>query len=710
MQYCAMFPEWSLDIMIYEWKQRVRSVLIAAVVFSAIDPALAEDAGRNGKSAEEQITEDEKRNMENCIAEKLDKHFFRALNPAALPAGYADAIRKNDKKTALHIAIEYFRNRPASAYFANLKARAFERETANRAVRGEITVVNIPYAFPGGKVDFLYDPTAPTGVHNPEWQWQINRMSFWNDMALSYLNQPDETLAAAFAQQLRDWVLCVPFPKPPLHWNGCGSAWRTIETGLRLMGSWQVAFEIFRKSPTVTDETLALMLASMHEQTQHVMTRYTSKNWLMMELNGAHTFAAVFPEFNGTVQIRRKSASLLSAELKKQLLPDGMQNELSPDYHSVVFGCATMLYRIAKLNNCLADLPADYAANRERAADAVIQLMTPGFTQPRTNDCYTMHTPVMLKKISGFFPEREDFLWVMTHGESGKPPAGKTPSRFLPWAGFVAMRSSWDKDATYLCFDVGPLGAAHFHQDKLNINIYKGSEELLFDDGGGQYESSPYRLYGISAAGHNTILVDGTGQNRRGPKVVRAAIDANYFTGEKFDYACGTYSDTFGAKMVKSATHKREVLFVKPDFFAVADTMKSRDGKAHDYTMLLQMETLDVKTTPSSIHGVLSGEYDLYILPLSENVKITVESGKKKPVSGWFVGRNDKALHPASTVKITAKQQMNHRFVTLLFPLKKGTALPTAERISETDWKITFAGENYTLNLADLKKNFATDQ
>ena len=646
---------------------------------------------------------DKRSDVEARIAGKLETHFFGVLNENALPPEYAEAIRKGDNATALKVAADHFRNRKTSAYFADLHDREFCPETAERAVRGDITVVNFPYQFSGGKIDFLYDPTASTRVHNPEWQWQLNRMYFWNDMALSYLHQPDEKIASAFAAQLVDWVVNIPCPEAG--WNGCGSAWRTIETGLRLMGSWQVAFEVFRKSPSLSDTALALMLASMHEQTIHAMEHRTGKNWLMMELNGVHTFAAVFPEFSDSTGLRRKSAEILCGEMKQQLLPDGLQNELSPDYHTVVFSCGAMLYNIAVQNGTLADLPEDFAAALEQAADASIRLMTPGFTQPRTNDCFTMHTPLMLKKISGFFPHRKDFQWVATAGKEGKPPKGKTASRFLPWAGFVAMRSSWRKSAAYLCFDVGPLGAAHIHQDKLNINLYKGGEELLFDDGGGQYEDSPYRLYGISAADHNTVLVDGAGQHRNAPKVAENAIDADFFSNRDFDYACGIYEDTFGGNMIKSAVHKREVLFVKPDFFAVADTMESADGNTHDYTMLLHMDTLNVKTAKNSIRGVLKGKYDLCILPLTDDVKICVDSGKNDPVSGWYVGRNDQVLHPASTVKITAEQRKDYRFLTLFFPVKKGKSQPAVKRISATDWQITFAGKTCILNLADLTKN-----
>lgn len=363
------------------------------------------------------------------------------------------------------------------------------------------------------------------------------------------------------------------------------------------------------------------------------------------------------------------------------------------------------MYNIAKQQNGTDALPDDFAKNLELLANAYLVLTAPGFTQPRSNDCFTIELKPRMQSAYKLFPHRKDFLWAASDRKEGTAPTGKTPSRFLPYAGFIAMRSSWDKDAAYLCFDVGPLGMAHAHQDKLNINIYKGGEELLFDDGGGQYEDSPFRIYGMSGYDHNTVLVDGNAQHRNAPREVSKAIDADFFSNERFDYAYGIYDATFGEKMLKSATHKREVLFVKPDFFAVADTLKSSDGKAHDYTMLLHMDTLNVKTSANSARGILSGQYDLYILQLAGDTAIAVESGKTSPVSGWYVGRNDKDLHKASTVKITAKQQKDFKFITLFFPLKKDAPAPIANSPGNGNWEIIFNGKSYKLDLNDLKSN-----
>lgn len=111
--------------------------------------------------------------------------------------------------------------------------------------------VNIPWKFPEGRVNFLFDPTAVEGPVNHEWLWQLNRHGYWGDMAKAFASTGDAKYARQFNIQLRDWVAQTDCPA---QWNGPGSAWRTIEAGLRLMGSWPVAFDIFRHSPEFTDE------------------------------------------------------------------------------------------------------------------------------------------------------------------------------------------------------------------------------------------------------------------------------------------------------------------------------------------------------------------------------------------------------------------------------------------------------------------------
>ena len=63
------------------------------------------------------------------------------------------------------------------------EAAPFDREAADRIAAGEVTVVGISWSFPSGAIDWLFNPTAARGPFNPEWTWQLNRMSFWKTLA-----------------------------------------------------------------------------------------------------------------------------------------------------------------------------------------------------------------------------------------------------------------------------------------------------------------------------------------------------------------------------------------------------------------------------------------------------------------------------------------------------------------------------------------------
>ncbi len=81
-------------------------------------------------------------------------------------------------------------------------------------------------------------------------------------MARAFRDTGDERYALAFRTQLLRWI--AQTDAPAVNRNGPGSAWRTIECGLRLLRSWQVAFDGFCKH--LDDATLLLMIASMHRQ------------------------------------------------------------------------------------------------------------------------------------------------------------------------------------------------------------------------------------------------------------------------------------------------------------------------------------------------------------------------------------------------------------------------------------------------------------
>ena len=634
------------------------------------------------------------------------EELFDHVKIEAIGKDFRTALQAEDYQTAVRLCAAHFRAKADLSLPELSYQGSFDLQVAENAVKGIVTVVNIPWAFPDGEMDFLFNPTKIQGPVNHEWLWQLNRHSFWIHMSRAYRTTRDEKFADAFRNQLLTWIAQTEIPE---QWNAPDSAFRTIECGLRLLGSWQVAFDGFKVSPSVDDVTLLLMLASMHCQSAHLVAHPTGKNWLMMESNGIYSFSVLFDEFSDAEDNRRIATDFLLAQVRGQILPDGMHNELSPDYQGVVFHCAANFYSLAKALGQAGAIPADLLVLLDQTAHAAILLSTPALTQPRTNDTYTIPTASFTGRAERLLGAKPEYTFVNTLRREGKPPQGATASAFLPYAGFAVMRSDWGADANYLCFDIGPLGMAHCHQDKLNINLYQGSQELIYDDGGGQYEKSSAREYARSGYGHNTVLVDGLAQNRKEPRQAEAAIDAGWITNESFDYAVGVYDDTFGEALLRSATHKREVRFCKPDLFCISDTLTSLDGNLHDYELLFHLDTTEAEPLAEYPNGVISKygkDREIAIIPLDREgdlVELKRLSAVTEPrMQGWYNGRNDQDLHPAITVSRSVSGVKNFRFDTLLIPVKAGASLPKVIKKSETVVMVTFDHKEYEFDLERL--------
>ena len=370
---------------------------------------------------------------------------------------------------------------------------------------------------------------------------------------------------------------------------------------------------------------------------------------------------------------------VLPREAAAQVLPDGVHYELSPNYHQVFHGTATKVYQRAHACGLGGEIPAALRDAIRLGTEGPLALVTPAFTLPNFNDTFTDPLASSLSAAAKIFPERRDFLWLVTNGREGEPPKGETASRYLPYSGFAAMRTDWTPDATYLAFDVGPLGIGHWHQDKLSFILWKGRECLVFDDGGGQYEVSARRRYALSGYDHNTMLVDGLAQNRSQPKRVAAPIDAGWRSTRDEDFAFGIYDQEFGPKRQKLAKQRREITFDKTrDVITICDVAESADGKEHDYTLLFQLDTTNVVISADGRR--VRAEYGAgkkYALEMEiggdGGERAEAVSGRLQPsLVGWFVGREYQVptVRPATTVFVKAPKGKTHRFRMVLRPVR----------------------------------------
>ena len=561
-------------------------------------------------------------------------------------------------------------------------------ERADDAARGRVRVSYIWHEFPDAKIDWFYNPTIERDdlPRNHEWLWQLGRMGFWNDLGRAYWATGDEKYAWAFVDQLRGWTR--QCPRTHDSGNYAGSAWRTIECGIRMGGSWPEAYHRFLTSPSFTDDDIVLYLKSCLEQARHLRGNPTSGNWLTMEMSGLYAVGALFPELDEAEEFRAYAIRRIHDELATQFLPDGAQVELTPGYHQVALSNILKIAEFARMVGRADDLPADFVAMTERAFDFKLRLMTPDRDLPRFNDSWDVNVPRTMEQAARLFPERGDFAWAARDGDATDAP--ETTSHVLPYAGYAAMRSGWERDANYLAFDFGTLGYGHVHQDKLNVVLWAYGRQMLFDGGGGNYESSPYRRYDIDTFAHNTGLVDGLPQRRptndRWANVSREPLDARWESAAEYDFAAGVYDEGYGDVDNRPATHVRRVLFVKPDLFVIADAFTPRDAESHTYQVRWHTDSTSWVTAAengvSTRHTDDGGSPNLAIVAVDEDgLHVTSHSAQTEPeLLGWWVARDGKHK-PTTTVLHTRDGAGLQAFLTVLYPLPPGAeAVPTVAR------------------------------
>ncbi len=655
---------------------------------------------------------------ENAKGPRLtDAELLASLDPNF--AGLSKVIAARDAgptSSALSALAGFVRARQDPGDSAPRARRTRETGTAaaDRVLKHQLTVGGITHTF-GLDIDWGFNPTTAPGskyAADNEWTWQLNRHGDWATLARAYQATRDERFAKEFDTQFADWVSECPVPADAADQRPY-SKWRTIEAGIRMLSSWPTAFLIFRKSPSVRDETLLAMVKSMIEHGRYLRRHPTTGNWLTMEMDGLYHVGALLPFVKEAKDWRDFASTRLLTELDTQVYPDGAQIELTPGYHNVALRSF-----LGPLETAAAygySLPDEYRAKLEKMFAYNLWVMRPDRDAPRWNDAWGVDVVDTLSKGLTLFPGRKDFQWIVTDGKEGTPP--DHTSHLFPYAGQVVMRSGWERDALFLGFEAGPFGYGHQHEDKLGVVIFAYGKDLLVEGGSYAYDASKWRRYVLASEAHNVVLVDGQGQARRGqPRqtyVTDQPLDLAFRSNDRYDYARGVYDEGFGKRDQRPARHTREILFLKPEqLFVVRDTLEPLDGKPHSYEALwhLDANTVDLDA-PTGIAETHDPGANLRIVPLwvgagprarpevgqPQGVAPTARlvKGQEAPtVQGWMPqGHGIRGVRPIPTIVHECGSAESIVLVTVFQPLRDGKEDRVARVSSEAGRiSIVYAG------------------
>ena len=483
-----------------------------------------------------------------------------------------------------------------------------------------------------GPIDWMFNPTTETSRDN-EWSWSLFRTIYWQSLARAYALTGDEKYTREFLDQMHSFRQAWPadefikdttfVPKQPFP----GTAWRTIETGIRIYTTWLPVFEIFRSSPVWTAEDMASFLLGIREHALFLMGHYSnhdrSSNWLSMETSALLQIAIMFPEFEESRQWFETAYGRVMHEVRYCFSDNGIHMEKTPIYHmvaSIAFAQAIVLCSKNEIH-----VP-DYAWEViRRSAKYICSLIKPDLSTPMIGDAdrddlttRRADTSVYEGMNLSFFPKDlnelraymnwmyelfgdEEFRYFATLRAGGKKP-DELDYKYAE-EGVYVMRTGWEPEADYLCTHSTQLErgerSTHSHNDCMHAEVTLCGEDILVDSGRYIYRSSiwkDWRAYFVSALAHNTLYVDDHEMGAiPGVDRVRGVRCLCHFFGEQEGLKIIDLEHNGYAYLPDPVFHRRKLILAPGSVAVLVDYVDGPAGQDHDFRLMYNFNTKDVE-------------------------------------------------------------------------------------------------------------------
>ncbi|MBQ2335017.1 MAG: alginate lyase family protein, partial [Victivallales bacterium] len=554
----------------------------------------------------------------------------------------------------------------------------------------------------GPRIDWSCNPMDKGETKTVEWNAKLNRCFHFSPLINAYWQTGDDKYAHELAEQMNGWiednpVLLFRSGNGPYHY-----AWETLNTGIRMHNTWPEALFRCLDSPSFTDDIIVNIMKSTVEHVRHLQRWPSKGNWLTAESYGVYVAGLMFPEFKDAKSWRLYAIDKLHTQLSEEVYPDGVQFELALGYNTWTLNEFLGAYETALLNGMDGEFPDDYKSLLEKMYEYLMKISMPDGQGFAMNDAGNQNVRGQLVKGYQLFPHRGDFI----HAALGGAKDFQQPEREsfgMHWAGHYVMRSGWTKDDHVMLMDAGPWGKGHQHEDKLTLSLYANGMLLMPDGGCTMYDHSRWRAYQLLTRAHNSVLIDGMDQfnGRRnyywplpwkGDKP--ADTDSRWFSTRHMDFVEGTYSGNYREytdydlqakglqpKVQQGLTHRRRVLYIKPDIWLVHDTAMAEDDLPHTMEALYHVNAEKAEATDSAIVVATTPKRAGLCLAAASSwrpVKTDFIKGKMDPpVQGWSanVRENrppDIPMSPIPTVIFSREWRRRGDIVTVLHPFKDG--------------------------------------
>jgi len=414
---------------------------------------------------------------------------------------------------------------------------------------------------------------------------------------------------------------------------------------------------------------------SIHDQLWYLdfVIPETEGNWVTIGTRGQLGTLAFFAEMTAARPLADTALSRLGETLRDQVLPDGVQDELTQHYHYCV---VNNIGRVLSLEEFLPVPIPDSLRDLYRGMLGYLrQTVTPDGKHLSFNDS----DPFCGSDV------RQMLATPLSRAVLGAEADEETKSRLYPYAGVVFLRegSRFGAKELYLAFDGGPFGRSHQHEDKLSFWLSAYGRSLIVDPGRHLYDWSDISFFPYlrTTKAHSTLLIDGQGQNSaaspqtwiaRQPAPVRYDEEADGSIIAEAEYNLG-----YGPELIP-VTHRRRITFYPGKRYWVVDDEVIGAG-AHDVESRFQFCPGEV-TVEGDFARTQFPEANLLVgFSAGEWTSVCVEKGETAPRAGWYSdGYNLIAPAPALVLR-RAKKALPFRTRIWLYPFP-GSEPPAGAR------------------------------
>ncbi len=508
--------------------------------------------------------------------------------------------------------------------------------------------------------DFSWDDNPGTA----HWGHDLNRFGYLSALTDACRQSGDDRYARKAVDLMLDWVAKCEMERC---FEGTPYVFGAYLNNTIHISAWARCLETLIPMDVVEPIELLRIIKSIHDQICYleIVTNGHAGNWPTIGCQGVLSTLAALPVLADTVRFSSYFISTLAEQVEEQILPDGVQDELTPHYHAVVVNnILTCAESCEELGLALESRTLDTLRKMVRYQE---QTVTPDRSaQVAFNDSDPESVPnvaARLRKIGldDFVPEPE------TLG----PEA-------YPYAGVAFLRQKSEDGDLYLAFDGGPFGRSHQHEDRLGFCLHAYGHNFIVDPGRHLYDRSEasFLPYLVTTHAHSTITIDGQGQNSRAfPETWIAETPGSLtFSQSANDVrASARYELGYGPDNEIDVIHHREVVFLEQSYWVLFDTIAGAGSHTIESRFQFGPGDIEVDDTnavtrfaDANLLIMASGDWDTRVL-----------KGEQDPKAGWYSASYNKIeAAPALSLKQTCVLPLS--YVVLLLPYR-GTSRPEVD-------------------------------